>query len=56
MKKIILGFTFLLVSTSTLFAYSVLSGEENDGYTRTCYYVDGSIVTVSGGGNCPLSN
>ena len=56
MKKIILGFTFILVSTASLFAYSVLVGEKNDGYTRTCYYLDGSTLTVSGSENCPPSN
>ena len=56
MKKIILGLLLIGTTTISLFAYSVLTGEKSDGYTRTCYYLDGSVLTVSGSENCPLSN
>lgn len=56
MKKIILGLLLICTTTISLFAYTVLTGEKNDGYTRTCYYLDGSVLTVSGSENCPLSN
>ncbi len=56
MKKIIFGVIATAMFLTSAYAYGVLTGYETDGTQTTCYYSDGSEVTVFAGSNCPNSN
>lgn len=56
MKKLIILFSIVLLSALAVYASGVYQGERTNGINKNCYYSDGSVITVSAGEVCPMSN
>ena len=56
MKKLLLGITFISITTISSYAmYGVLTGQDNNGMNTVCYYSNGTAITVGSGEVCPVS-
>jgi hypothetical protein len=57
MKKIILAISTIAIFAISAYAFGTLTGESSAQFGKKhCHYSDGSIITISSVGLCPLSN
>jgi len=57
MNKMILAISTIAIFAVCAYAFGTLTGESDAQFGKKhCHYSDGSIITISSVGLCPLSN